>query len=322
MKAIRIHETGGPEVLEYEEVPDLTPGASEALVKVSAIGVNFIDIYHRSGLYKVALPFTPGMEAAGIVESIGAEVTEVQPGDRVAYAMALGAYAEYALVPSWKLVSLPERLSFESGAAVMLQGMTAHYLTHTVYPLETDDACLIHAAAGGVGLLLVQMAKRRGARVIGTVSTEEKAELARAAGADEVVLYTKQDFETEVKRFTEGQGVEVVYDSVGQATWEKSLDSLGPRGYLVFFGNASGPVPPIDPLLLSAKGSIFLARPTLATYTSTREELLWRANDVLDWVAEGELEVRIDRTFPLSEAAEAQTLLESRQTAGKLLLKP
>jgi NADPH2:quinone reductase len=322
MKAIRIHQHGGPESLKYEEAPVPTPKANEALVKIAAIGVNFIDIYNRTGLYKVSLPFIPGREAAGVVETVGADVSEVRPGDRVAYAMEPGAYAEYAVIPAWKLVPLPEGISFESGAAAMLQGMTAHYLAHSTYPLKAGHTCLVHAAAGGVGLLLVKMAKRLGARVIGTVSTEAKAQLAKEAGADEVILYTQQDFEAEVKRLTNGLGVEVVYDSVGKTTYEKSLNCLAPRGYLVCFGQSSGPVPAIDPLVLSAKGSLFLTRASLAHYTLTREELLQRAGEVLKWVASGQLEQRIYRTLPLTQAAEAHRLLESRQTIGKLLLKP
>jgi NADPH2:quinone reductase len=322
MKAIRIHQHGGPEVLEYEDVSVPTPGANEALVKIAAIGVNFIDVYHRTGLYKLATPFTPGSEAASVVEAVGAQVKEVKPGDRVAYAMAMGAYAEYAVVPAWKLVPLPEKISFESAAAAMLQGMTAHYLTHSTFPLKPGQTCLVHAAAGGVGLLLVQIAKRLGARVIGTVSTEAKAQLTKQAGADEVILYTQKDFEAEVKRLTNGHGVEVVYDSVGKTTYEKSMNCLAPRGFLVCFGQSSGPVPPIDPLVLSAKGSLFLTRAKLADYTLNREELLWRAGEVLNWITSGEIMLRIHRTFPLAEAAEAHKLLESRQTMGKVLLRP
>lgn len=322
MKAIRIYRTGGPEVLQFEDIPVPTPGPRDALVRIAAIGVNFVEVYHRTGLYKVALPFTPGTEASGVVESVGAEVTEVQPGDRVAYALALGAYAEYAVVPAFKLVPLPPAVSFENGAAVMVQGLTAHYLAHATYALKKDETCLVQAAAGGVGLLLVQTAKRLGARVIGTVSTEEKAQLARNAGADEIIFYTKQDFEAEVKRLTNGRGVEVVYDSVGKTTYEKSLNCLRPRGYLVLFGQSSGAVPPIDPLVLSAKGSVYLTRAALANYTATRAELLARAHDVLGWIATGELKVRILRVFSLAEAADAQRLLESRETSGKLLLKP
>ncbi|MDR7433619.1 MAG: quinone oxidoreductase [Armatimonadota bacterium] len=322
MKAIRVHSHGGPEVLRYEEIPQPAPGKGEALVRILAAGVNYIDTYHRRGLYQVPLPFTPGVEAAGVVEDVGPEVSEVQVGDRVAYTGPLGAYAEYAVVPASRLVKLPEGIDFSTAAAVLLQGMTAHYLTHSTYPLKPGDTALVHAAAGGVGLLLVQVAKMRGARVIGTVSTEEKAALAKEAGADEVILYTKQDFEAEVKRLTDGRGVHVVYESVGKDTFEKSLNCLLPRGYLVLFGQSSGPVPPFDPQILNQKGSLFLTRPTLQHYVATREELLQRAGDVLGWVASGKLKVRIDSTFPLGEAAEAHRRLESRQSAGKILLKP
>ena len=321
MKAIRIHQAGGADVLKYEDAPIPTPAPNEALVKIAASGVNFIDVYFREGLYKAALPFTLGKEASGVVESVGAQVAEVKAGDRVAFTTTLGCYAEYVSVPAWRLVPLPEKISFESGAAAMLQGMTAHYLSHSTFPLKTGHTCLIHAAAGGLGLLLIQMAKRLGARVIGTVSTEEKAQLAKAAGADEIILYTQQDFEAEVKRLTNNRGVEVVYDSVGKTTYEKSMNCLAPRGYLVLFGQSSGPVPPIDPLLLSAKGSLFLTRCNLAHHTATREELLWRARDVLNRVANGELKLRLHKIFPLHEAAEAHKFLEGRQTTGKLLLK-
>ena len=321
MKAIRIHQNGGAEVLKYEDAPIPTPGPNEALIKIAAGGVNFIDVYFREGLYKAALPFTLGNEAAGVVESVGAQVAEVKAGDRVAFTTTLGCYAEYVSVPAGRLVPLPEKISFESGAAAMLQGMTAHYLSHSTFPLKTGHTCLIHAAAGGLGLLLIQMAKRLGARVIGTVSTEEKAKLAKEAGAHEIILYTQQDFETEIKRLTRNRGVEVVYDSVGKTTYEKSMNCLAPRGYLVLFGQSSGAVPPIDPLLLSAKGSLFLTRCTLAHYTATREDLLRRAGEVLSWVTSGDLQLRIHKIFPLNEAAEAHKLLEGRQTTGKLLLK-
>ena len=277
MKAIRVQAHGGQDVLKYQDVPDPKPQAGQALVKLHAIGVNFIDVYHRTGLYKLPLPFTPGMEGAGIVEAIGANVTEVQPGDRVAYAMAVGAYAERAVVPSWQLVKLPADVDFSSAAAAMLQGMTAHYLTHSTYAIQRGDTILLHAAAGGAGLLIAQMAKHRGARVIGTVSTEEKARLARSAGVDEVILYTQADFEAEVKRLTEGKGLPVVYDSVGKTTYEKSLNCLRPRGMLVLFGQSSGPVPPLDPAILAAKGSLYLTRPSLGHYSATREEVLDRA---------------------------------------------
>ena len=322
MKAIRIHEYGGPEQLRYEEVPTPRPGIGEALVKVEAIGLNYIDVYHRTGLYPGALPFTPGLEAAGVAEAVGEGVKEVKVGDRVAYSGVPGSYAEYVAAPERQLVGLPEGVDARTGAAVMLQGMTAHYLTHATFVLKRGDTALVHAAAGGVGLLLIQMAKRCGARVFGTVSTGEKAQLARGAGADEVILYTQQDFEAEVRRLTDGRGVNVVYDSVGQTTFEKSLNCLAPRGYLVLFGQSSGPVPPIDPLALSRKGSLFVTRPTLVNYTATREELLQRAGDVLGGIASGRLKLRIDRQFPLAQAAEAHRALEGRQTTGKVLLIP
>lgn len=322
MKAVRVHSFGGPEVLSYEEVPLPEPGPGEARVKVEAAGVNFIDIYHRTGQYRGQLPLTLGMEAAGVVDAIGAGVTEVQPGDRVAYAMQQGSYAEYAIVPAWKLVPVPDAIDLRSAAAVMLQGMTAHYLTHSTYPLQPGDTVLVHAAAGGVGLLLVQLAKRRGARVIGTVSTEEKARLAREMGADEVILYTQADFETEVRRLTDGRGVDVVYDSVGRATFDKSLNCLRPRGYLVLYGQSSGAVPPFDPQVLNAKGSLFLTRPSLGHYAATREELLERANELFQWMIAGELTVRIDQTYPLAEATAAHQYMEGRQTKGKVLLIP
>jgi len=322
MKAILVEQYGGPEQLRLQEVSTPSPGPGEALVKMAVAGVNFIDIYHRTGLYRLDLPITLGMEGAGVVEAVGPGVSEVTVGDRVAYAMSRGSYAEYAVVPAWLLAKLPPALDFHSAAAAMLQGMTAHYLTHSTFPLKAGDVCLIHAAAGGVGLLLVQMAKMRGARVFGTVSTEAKAALVREAGADDVIIYTRQDFLEEVRRATDGRGVDVVYDSVGAATWEKSLDCLRPRGMMVSFGNASGAVPAFQPLLLSQKGSIFLTRPTLAHYCATREEFLWRAGDVLGWVQSGRLKLRIERVYKLSEAAEAHRALESRATSGKLLLVP
>ena len=322
MKAIRVHRYGGPEAMAMEEVPTPKPGEGHALVRLHAVGVNFIDIYQRMGLYPVPLPFTPGNEGAGTVEDTGPGVAEVARGDQVAYAGALGSYAEYAVVPSWRLVRLPDGIDPKTAAALMMQGMTAHYLCHDAYPLKPGDTCLVHAAAGGVGLLLVQMAKRRGARVIGTVSTQEKAGLARAAGADEVILYTGQDFETETKRLTEGSGVQVVYDSVGKATFEKSLGCLSSRGYMILYGQSSGPVPPFDPQVLSARGGLFLTRPSLAHYTRNREELLSRAGEVLGWAAGGLLDVRIGGTFPLSDAGEAHRRLAGRQTTGKILLLP
>jgi len=322
MKAILVQQPGGPEQMQYLEVPAPSPGPGQALVKIAASGVNFIDIYFRTGLYKADPPIALGMEGAGVVEAVGPGVTEVAPGDRVAYAMARGSYAEYAVVPARQLVKMPEGMDFSTGAAAMLQGMTAHYLTHSTFPLKGGDSCLIHAAAGGVGLLLVQMARMRGARVFGTVSTQAKAALAREAGADEVILYTEQDFEQEVKRATAGRGVDVVYDSVGASTWEKSLDSLRPRGLMVSFGNASGAVPPFPPHVLNQKGSLFLTRPSLAHYCASRDELLWRAGDVLGWIQSGRLKLHIERTYKLSEAAQAHRDLEARRTTGKLLLIP
>ena len=322
MRAIRIHQFGGPEVLQLEEVSAPEPGEGEARLTVEAVGVNFIDIYHRTGLYPSPLPFTPGMEAAGVVEAVGPGVYEVEVGDRVAYAMEQGSYAEAAVVPAWKLVQLPEGLDAESGAAAMLQGMTAQYLTQSTYPIAGGETVLVHAAAGGVGLLLVQMAKRLGATVIGTVSTEEKARLAREAGADHVILYTEADFAEETGRLTDGRGVHVVYDSVGQTTFEGSLASLRPRGMLALYGQSSGPVPPTDPAVLSTGGSLFLTRPGLGDYMAERGELLERAGEVLHAVATGELRLRIDRTYPLGEAAEAHRALEGRQTTGKVILVP
>jgi NADPH:quinone reductase len=322
MKAIQIKETGGPEKMELVDVPQPVAGPGQALVKIAASGVNFIDVYFRTGLYKADLPATLGSEGAGTVESVGPGVTEVAPGDRVAYAMSRGSYAAYAVVPAAQLVKVPAGIDFQTAAAAMLQGMTAHYLTHSTFALKAGDACLVHAAAGGVGLLLVQMAHRIGARVFGTVSTEAKAQLVKQAGADEIILYTQQDFEAEVKRLTGGRGVDVVYDSVGATTFAKSLNCLRPRGTLALFGQSSGPVPPFDPNILNAKGSLFLTRPSLAHHCLTREELLWRAGDVLGWVSSGDLKIRVDRAYPLSAAAEAHRDLEGRHTAGKLLLIP
>ncbi|MGD0266848.1 MAG: quinone oxidoreductase [Candidatus Methylomirabilota bacterium] len=321
MKAIRVHELGGPDVLQYEEIPLPSPGPGQAVVKVEAIGLNFIDCYLRSGLYKTALPFTPGMEAAGTVTATAPGVTEVRTGDRVAYAPHIGAYAEYAAVPADRLVKLPAGMDSHSAAATMLQGMTAHYLAISTHPLKKGDTALVHAAAGGVGLLLIQIAKMRGARVFGTVSTEEKAALAREAGADEVILYTEKDFEAEVMRLTSGKGVNVVYDSVAKTTFDKSLNCVGMRGVLALFGQSSGPVPSLDPARL-AKNAIFLTRPGLGQYTATRAELLQRAGDLFDWIASGKLKLRISRTLPLKDAAEAHRLLEGRKTTGKVLLIP
>lgn len=322
MKAIRIHNHGGPEVLAYEDVPVPEPRAGEARVKIEASGVNFIDIYHRTGLYPMNRPCILGSEGAGIVDAVGEGVTEVKQGDRVAYAMIPGSYAEYAVVPAGKLVPVPDDIDAKSAAGSMLQGMTAHYLTHSTYPLQKDETALVHAAAGGVGLLLVQVAKMLGARVIGTVSTEAKADLVRKAGADEIILYTQADFLAEAKRITNSQGVHVVYDSVGATTFEKSLDCLRPRGYLVLFGQSSGPVAAFDPAKLAAKGSLFLTRPSLAHYTLTRAELLRRATDLFDWMQAGKLKLRIEKSLPLQDASEAQQLLEKRRTTGKLILVP
>ncbi len=322
MKAVRVHQYGGPEALRYEEMPVPEPKAGEARVKIEAVGVNFVDIYQRTGLYQQPLPFTVGREAAGTVDAVGSNATEVKVGDRVAYAMEPGAYAEYAVVPAWKLVPVPAKLDSRSAAATMLQGMTAHYLACSTYPLKQGETALVHAAAGGVGLLLIQIAKHRGARVIGTVSTEEKARQAEAAGADEVILYSRVDFSVEVKRLTEGAGVHVVYDSVGQTTFEKSLDCLRPRGCLALFGQSSGPVPPFDLGKLATKGSLFVTRPTLLHYMSDRSELIKRANDLFEWIKSGQLKLRVDNSLPLAEVAEAHRLLEGRQTTGKIILVP
>ncbi len=320
MKAIRVHEHGGPETMMLEEVPTPVPGPKQTLVRLSASGVNFIDVYFRTGAYKAEQPTALGSEGAGVVEAVGPDVTEVAIGDRVAYAMARGSYAEYAVVPAAVLVKLPDAITFEQGAAAMLQGMTAHYLTRSTYPLKSGDTCLVHAAAGGAGLLIVQMAKAVGARVLGTVSTEAKAHLARENGADDIIRYTEQDFEQEVKRLTGGRGVDVVYDSVGKTTFDKSLNCLRPRGMMVLFGASSGAVPPFDLGLLNPKGSLFVTRPSLAHYVMNRDELLWRAGDVLDGVASGALRLRIDRTYPLAQVADAHRALEGRATTGKLLI--
>ena len=322
MQAIQVSQVGGPEVLTLTDLPVPSPKPNEALVEIKATGVNFIDVYFREGRYPTQLPFVNGQEAAGVVLETGSEVTNVQRGDRVAYTSALGSYAQYAAVPAERLVKIPDELDFEQAAAAMLQGMTAHYLLYSTYPLKKGETALIHAAAGGVGLLLVQMAKRIGARVIGTAGTQEKAQLARDAGADECIIYTEADFETETQRLTDGKGVEVVYDGVGKATFDKDLNVLRPRGYLVLFGGASGAVPPFDLIKLSQKGSLFITRPTLAHYTATREELEWRANDVLGMIASGDLKLRIHKTYPLASAADAHRDLEGRKTTGKLLLIP
>ena len=322
MQAVRVHEYGGPEVLKLEELPTPQPGPGQVLVRLEACGVNFIDIYKRSGLYKGPLPLALGEEGAGTVEAVGPDVRDVKVGDLVAWTNVPGSYATHTLVPADKTVKVPDGVSARDAAAVMLQGPTAHYLTHSTSPLRSGDTCLLHAAAGGVGLLLTQMAKMRGARVIGTAGSEEKARLARDAGADEVIVYTQQDFEAEVKRLTDGKGVQVVYESVGKDTFDRSLNCLAPRGYLVLFGQSSGPVPPVDPQILNVKGSLFLTRPTLGNYTQTREELLQRANDVLGWIAAGKLKLRVERTYPLAEAGQAHTDLAGRKTTGKLLLSP
>ena len=322
MKAIRIYETGGPEVLRYEDAPEPSPGPGQAQIRIEAIGLNFIEVYQRRGLYRVTLPAIPGGEAAGVITALGSGVSDLAPGDLVASTNVAGAYAELAVAPAERLVKLPPGVTTRQAAAAMLQGMTAHYLTCSTYPLDAGDTCLVHAEAGGVGLLLCQLAKRRGARVIGTVSTREKAALARAAGADEVVLYEEQDFEIEVKRATGGRGVEVVYDSVGRTTFERSLRSLAPRGMLVLFGQSSGPVGPFDPQALNQLGSLYLTRPSLGHYVATREALLARATEVLGWVRDGTLRLRVDREVPLSQAADAHRALEARATAGKVLLIP
>jgi NADPH2:quinone reductase len=322
MRAIRVPQYGGPENMKLEELPIPTPAPGQALVRLEAAGVNFIDVYQRTGLYKNPVPVPLGLEGAGVVEEVGTGVTTVRPGDRVAWTGVPGSYATHNAVPADRLVTLPAGLDARAGAAAMLQGMTAHYLTHSTYPLKPGDGCLVHAAAGGVGLLLCQMARRAGARVIGTVSTEEKARLAREAGAHEVILYTTQDFEAEVKRLMDGKGLQVVYDSVGKDTFEKGFNCLAPRGYMVLYGQSSGPVALLDPQVLNAKGSLFLTRPSLHHHILTREELLRRAGDVLGWIHKGELKLRIGATFPLAEAAEAHRQLEGRQTTGKVLLIP
>jgi NADPH2:quinone reductase len=322
MKAIRVHAAGGPEALTLDDIPAPSPKAGEALIKVDAAGLNYIDVYFRTGVYKAELPLTIGMEAGGVVTAVGSNVSEVKVGDKVAYTGVAGAYAEQAAVPSSKLVVLPAGVSTKQGAAAMLQGMTAHYLATSTYPLKHGDTCLVHAAAGGVGLLLCQIAKLRGARVIGTVSTDDKAKLAREAGADETIIYTRQDFEAEVKRMTNGKGVQVVYDAVGKTTWDKSLNSLAPRGLIALYGQSSGPIGQIDPQIFNAKGSLFLTRPSLGHYTATREELLQRAGEVLGWVRDGKLKLRMEFEFPLKDAAEAHRALEGRKTTGKVLLTP
>ena len=322
MKATLFNAHGGPEVLSYEDVSEPTPSADEVLLRLDAGGLNYIDTYHREGLYPVDLPCIPGVEGAGVVIGLGDGVTDVKEGDRVGFAGAMGSYAEQIAVPADRLIPLPEGCSSEDAAAVLLQGMTAHYLVHGSYRLGADDTALVHAAAGGVGLLLVQMAKKRGARVIGTVSTAEKEALAREAGADEVIRYTETDFEAETRRLTDDAGVEVVYDSVGLTTFDAGLRLLKPLGTMVLFGQSSGPVPPVNPQILSAEGSLFLTRPTMAHYILTRQALLDRASEVLKWVASGELSVRVGARYSLAEAGAAHTALQSRQTTGKVLLLP
>jgi NADPH2:quinone reductase len=322
MKAVRIHTPGGPEALTYEDVPEPTPGAGQAAVRLGASGVNYIDVYFRTGQYKAPLPLTIGLEGAGTVTAVGAGVTDVKAGDRVAWTGVPGSYAEVTVVPADRLVMLPDTLTFKDGAAAMLQGMTAHYLVTSTYPLKKGDTCLVHAAAGGVGLLLCQMARMRGATVIGTVSTEEKARLAREAGADHVIVYTKADFEAEVKRLTGGAGVHVNYDGVGASTFDKGLNCLRPRGLMVLYGQASGPVPPLDLQILNARGSLFVTRPSLNHHIATRQELVERAGDVLGWIRDGKVKLRLEHQFPLAAAAEAHRALEGRRTTGKILLIP
>lgn len=322
MKAVRVNEYGGPEALSYEEVKKPAPGSNEVLIKIAAAGVNYIDTYQRSGLYQVPLPLTLGLEAAGVVEELGDGVTKYNKGDRVAYTSVPGAYAEYASVPEEKLVSLSGDVSFNEGAAAMLQGCTAHYLCKSTYQVKQGDSCLIHAAAGGVGLLLIQMVKNAGGFVIGTVSTDDKANLAKEAGADEVILYSEKDFEAEVNRITAGDGVNVVYDSVGKSTFEKSVNCLSRLGFMVLYGNASGPVTEFNPATLGPKGSLFLTRPTLFDYTADRASLEWRTGDVFDWISKGELKLRIEHFYSLSDAQEAHQDLEGRKTSGKIILTP
>jgi NADPH2:quinone reductase len=329
MKAVRVHELGGPEVLRYEEMPDPKPQANQAIVKIEAAGVNYLDIYYRSGFHwgghhERPLPYIPGAEAAGTVADVGSDVSEVKIGDRVAYGISngYGSYAELCAVPAWHLYKLPAAIDFRSAAAVMLQGMTAHYLTHSTYPIRRNDTVLIHAAAGGTGLLLTQMAKMRGAKVFGTASSAEKVRLAMKAGANAVIDYTISDFAAEVRKLTDGQGVNVVYDSVGRATFEKSLDCLASLGWLVIFGQASGPVPPFDTSVLNAKGSLFLARPSLTHNVATRSDVQTRAGDLFNWIESGKLTLHIGAIYPLSEAAQAHRQMESRQTTGKILLIP
>lgn len=322
MKAIQVQQTGGPEALKLVDLPVPKPKPNEAVVKIAAAGVNFIDVYFREGRYPAQLPFVDGQEAAGTVTELGDEVKSVKSGDRVAYTGVIGAYADYAVAPADRLVRIPEKITEHQAAATMLQGMTAHYLVYSTYPLKKGDTALIHAAAGGVGLLLVQLAKNLGARVIATVGSEEKARLVREAGADEVIIYTQQDFETETRRLTDGKGVHVAYDGVGKTTFEKNLNIMRPRGYVVLFGGASGPVPPLDLIKLSQKGSLFVTRPTLASYVATRDELENRANDLFNMIGAGKLKLRIEHIYKLADAQQAHRDLEERKTTGKLLLIP
>ena len=321
MKAVQITEHGGPEVMKYLDLPDLIPGEGQALVNIQVVGVNFTDTYSRSGVNPTSLPWVVGVEGAGVVSRLGSGVTSLKEGDIVAYSSVGGSYAEQALIPADRLVKMPAGLDAKSGAAVMLQGMTAHYLCHSTYPVQPGDRVLIHAGAGGVGLLLIQMVKRLGGYVFSTVSSDAKAELAKGAGADQVILYTQQDFAEEVKKATDGAGVQVVYDAVGKTTFDQSISCLGRRGHMVLYGQASGAPPPMDPRVLGA-GSLYLTRPGLGDYTVTRQDLEQRAGDILKWVKSGELKLRVEHVFPLSEAAEAHRQLESRATTGKLLLIP
>lgn len=322
MKAIQVKQVGGPEAMEVVEIPVPQPKPNEAVVKLAASGVNFIDVYFREGRYKSPLPFVPGQEGAGVVSALGADAKSFKVGDRAAWSGVQGSYAEYTAVPADRLVAVPPGVTDQQAAAAMLQGMTAHYLSHDTFPLKKGETALVHAAAGGVGLLLVQMAHDIGARVIATVSTDEKAKLAREAGADEVILYTQQDFEAETKRLTGSKGVDVVYDSVGKTTFEKGLNVLRPRGMMVLFGGSSGAVPPFDLIALSQKGSLYVTRPTLANYIATRDELVARSSAVLNMVASGNLKLRIEHTYPLAEAQQAHRDLEGRKTTGKILLLP
>jgi NADPH2:quinone reductase len=322
MKAIRVHEFGAADALRYEDAPTPEPKAGEVRIKLSAAGLNFIDIYHRSGAYAMPVPFIPGLEGAGVVDAVGEDVSTLAVGDRVAYPSQAASYAEYATVPADRTVPVPDAIDLNTAAAVMLQGMTAHYYATSTYPIQPGDKVLVHAAAGGVGQLLVQIAKLRGGWVVGTVSNDEKAAIAKAAGADEIILYTQQDFEAETKHLTGGKGVDVVYDSVGKTTFDKSLNCLRPRGYMVLCGQASGPVDPINPQILNQRGSLYLTRPSLGPYIATRAELLQRADDLFAWIQSGKLNVHIDKTFPLAQAAEAHRYMEARMTKGKVLLIP